>query len=172
MEAFLIFNTMSWPEALLRVFLAVLFGFFVGYDRNRKNKPIDFRVYMIVAATTCLLAMMGEELNFIHNQGQEDIELGLLRIVQGVLTGIGFLGAGAIMKSEYDELIVGTTTGASIWGAGAVGLMIGFGLYGLAFLGFSVLLVILVLFGFLKKPLFHQTDTYGDECDKNNMNDE
>lgn len=156
----LTFGLLSLPlwEAVLRVLFALLFGFCIGYERNCKNKPVDYRVYMVVAATTCLLAMMGEELSMVHNGDAENIELGIWRIIQGVLTGIGFLGAGAIIKIKDEQEIIGTTTGASIWGAGAIGLMIGFGLYALAILGFGILAVILVLFGFLKKPLFDDND--------------
>ena len=150
--------SLSWWEAMLRVVLALLFGFCIGYERNQKNKPVDYRVYMIVAATTCLLAMMGQELIEVYNGEAKSIELGIWRIIQGTLTGIGFLGAGAIIKLQDDEKIIGTASGASIWGAGAIGLMIGFGLYALAILGFGILAVILVIFGFLKKPLFGEND--------------
>lgn len=155
--------TLSWADAFLRVAIALAFGFLLGYDRSQKNKTVDYRVYMIVASTTCLLAIMGEEMIAQHNGSQENVQLGLFRIVQGVLTGIGFLGAGAIIKMRDDQKIIGTTTGASIWGAGSMGLMIGFGLYGLAILGFAVLGTILIVFGFLKKPLFDETDKNGQE---------
>jgi putative Mg2+ transporter-C (MgtC) family protein len=158
MDISLGFLNLTWLEAIFRVSFALLFGFCIGYERNCKNKPVDYRVYMVVAATTCLLAMMGEELSMIHNGDAENIELGMWRIIQGVLTGIGFLGAGAIIKIKDEQEIIGTTTGASIWGAGAIGLMIGFGLYALAILGFGVLGIILVVFGFLKKPLFDDND--------------
>ena len=115
---------------------------------------------MIVATMTCLLAMMGSELYVSRAQGT-NLEFDLFRIIEGVLTGIGFLGAGAIIKSSDQKEIIGTATGASIWGAGSVGLMIGFGLYGLAVLGFGVLIIILVIFGSLKKPLFDHTDVNG-----------
>ena len=155
--------TLSWPDALLRVAIALGFGFLLGYDRSQKNKTVDYRVYMIVAATTCLLAIMGEEMIAQHNGSADNVQLGLFRIVQGVLTGIGFLGAGAIIKMRDDQKIIGTTTGASIWGSGSMGLMIGFGLYGLAILGFTVLVAILIIFGFLKKPLFDEIDKNGSE---------
>ena len=155
--------TLSWVDAFLRVSIALAFGFLLGYDRSQKNKTVDYRVYMIVASTTCLLAIMGEEMMAQHNLNGGNGEFGLFRIVQGVLTGIGFLGAGAIIKMRDDQKIIGTTTGASIWGAGSMGLMIGFGLYGLAILGFAVLGVILIIFGFLKKPLFDETDINGHD---------
>lgn len=151
MDTMFFFQTLSWTEACFRVLLALLFGFCLGYDRLQKNKPVDFRVYMIVATMTCLVAIMGSELFALRGADGTNLEFDLLRIIEGVLTGIGFLGAGAIIKSNESKVIIGTATGASIWGAGSVGLMIGFGLYGLAILGFAVLLTILVLFGFLIK---------------------
>ncbi len=158
MNELLQLHNLDWIDAIARLILALIFGFVLGYDRNSKNKTVDFRVYMIVASTTCLLAIMGQELTTIYDENSESVELGLLRIVQGVLTGIGFLGAGAIVKSADGSMIVGTATGASIWGAGSMGLMLGFGMYGLALLGFFVLIFILVFCGMLKKPLFDQKE--------------
>ena len=157
-EEFLILHNLSWTEAILRVGISLSFGFLLGYDRSSKNKTVDFRVYMIVASTTCLLSIMGQELTTIYYQSEQNIEISLMRIVQGVLTGIGFLGAGAIVKTSDGTNIVGSTTGASIWSAGSMGLMLGFGMYGLAVLGFGVLLFILIIFGLLKKPLFNEHD--------------
>ncbi len=161
MDQLLQFQTITWPDAAARVSIALLFGFCVGLDRNLKNKPIDFRVFMIVASTTCLLAIMGQEIVAYYAENNPNLKLGPLRIVEGVLTGIGFLGAGAILKSGGDEpRIIGTATGASIWSSGAIGMMLGFGFYNLALLGFAVLLIILVLFGVLRKPIFDQSDKY------------
>src|SRR5690606_28071755 len=148
MASSLSLDTLAWHDAMLRVALALFFGFCIGYDRGSKHKPVDFRVYMIVAATTCLLAIMGEEVTYAHRNAGNHVEFGLFQLVQGVLTGIGFLGAGAIIRNGRAQ-VIGTATGASIWAAGAMGLMLGFGLYGLAALGFCVLVVTLVLFGLL-----------------------
>lgn len=155
-------ETMTWPDALTRVCFATACGFLLGYDRGAKNKPVDFRVFMIVAVATCLLAMMGQELTALYGHTDTHVELGLLRIVQGVLTGIGFLGAGAIIKPHAeDNHVIGTATGASIWGCGALGLMVGFGLYALALIGFVLLAAILILFGYLKRPLFDRPEHHG-----------
>lgn len=161
MGEYLEFQTLGWPDAAVRVFLAMLFGFFLGLDRDLKNKPVDFRVYMIVAATTCLLAIMGQEVVASFNAVNPNLKIDPLRIVEGVLTGIGFLGAGAIIKSGGDEpRIMGTATGASIWSSGAIGLMLGYGFYGLALLGFAMLVIILVLFGIMRKPVFDDEEKY------------
>src|SRR5690606_24866655 len=99
--------------------------------------PIDFRAYMIVAVTTCIIALLGQELaaQFTNVDEEIEVQIDLSRIISGVLTGIGFLGAGAIIQRSNDR-VIGTATGASIWAAGGIGLALGFGHYGLAIMLF------------------------------------
>ncbi len=146
-----IFPTMesvSWGEAVLRVILAFIGGFVLGWERDSKNKPIDFRAFIIVAVITCVITMTAQELSFSVREQNELLSLDLAKIISGVLTGIGFLGAGVIMKRD-DNSVVGTATGASIWAAGGFGLILGFGYYGLAILAFVVIVATLVLGGIL-----------------------
>ncbi|MCK7592065.1 MgtC/SapB family protein [Pseudomarimonas salicorniae] len=138
----------SWPELFLRVGLAMLFGLLLGLDRASKNKPIDFRAYMIVAVTTCIIAVLGQELYSEFSNADPVVSVDLAKIIAGVLTGIGFLGAGAIIhRGEGD--VVGTATGASIWSAGGIGLALGFGYYGLALVAFLAVGAILAFSGWL-----------------------
>ncbi len=149
----------SWREALVSVGLAILFGFVIGYDRNSKNKPVDFRVFMIVCVTTCLVGLMAEELYALHKASDDMIQLDLAKVIEGTLVGIGFLGSGAIIKRR-DDHVLGTATAASIWAAGGIGLMLGFKVYGLAIMGFVAMVVILMGFGYLRKPLFGDSEVY------------
>ncbi len=149
-------STLGWPEIVLRVGLAMAFGLVLGLDRDTKNKPIDFRAYIIVAVTTCIIAIMGQELYADFQNADKVLSLDLGKIIAGVLTGIGFLGAGAIIKLN-DNRVVGTATGASIWASGGIGLCLGFGFYGLAFTAFAAVAMTLVLFGCLMK-IFMQKD--------------
>lgn len=139
-------------ETILRVFLALLFGFILGFERDRKDKPIDFRAYMIIAVTTCIVAIMGQELYSDYATTDNFVSLDLGKIIAGVLTGIGFLGAGAIIKVEKDQ-VIGTATGASIWASGGIGLCLGFGLYGLALIAFTSIAIILFFGGFLGRAI-------------------
>lgn len=143
-------TTMDWQEVLLRVGIAMLFGLILGIDRDSKNKPIEFRAYMIVALTTCIVAILGQEIyaNFANAENVVSLDLG--KIISGTLTGLGFLGAGAIIKVE-DKKIVGSATGASIWAAGIMGLTIGFGFYALAVICFAAIALILIGGGFCMK---------------------
>lgn len=153
MEEYLNLSIVSWQEAALRVFIAVAFGMILGLDREGKNKPIDFRAYMIVALTSCTVAMLGQEIyiEFAKNNEYSVIDLG--KVISGTLTGIGFLGAGAIIQ-KGDMKVVGTATGASIWAAGGIGLTIGFGFYALALIAFVAVVATLVLGGVYMK-IFH-----------------
>ena len=137
----------TWEEVCLRVFLAMSFGFVLGWDRDSKNKPIDFRAYMIVCVATCLIAMATQELyaDFANSENLLSLDLG--KIMAGTLTGIGFLGAGAIIKRD-DHQVIGTATGASIWAAGSIGLVLGFGIYPLAIIGFLSIASILIIGGY------------------------
>lgn len=139
-------NSFSWGDVTLRLLLAGIFGLFLGLDRDQKDKPVDFRVYMIVAMSTVVIAIMGQELNSHYNSSEEFLSLDLGKIIAGVMTGIGFLGAGAIIKVNNQE-VVGTATGASIWACGGMGLCLGFGLYGLAILLFVALATTLMIAG-------------------------
>ena len=144
----------------MRVFIALAFGMILGLDRDSKNKPIDFRAYMIVALTSCTVAMLGQEvyIEFAKNNNYTVIDLG--KVISGTLTGIGFLGAGAIIQ-KGDTKVVGTATGASIWAAGGIGLTIGFGFYALAIIAFLAVTTTLVLGGVYMR-LFNGTEDKED----------
>lgn len=136
-------ESLSYGELVIRLLLAAIIGFVLGYDRKQKNKPLGYQAFSIICIITCLIAIMGSELYAHYTDADNGIlHLDLSRIIAGTLTGIGFLGAGAIMKRD-DDKVVGTTTGASVWSSGALGLMVGFGFYNLAILGFLLIWFIL-----------------------------
>jgi putative Mg2+ transporter-C (MgtC) family protein len=147
LDEYLNLSMVTWQEASVRVLLAVLFGLILGIDRDRKNKPIDYRAFMIVAVTSCVVAMLGQEIytDFSANDHGASIDLG--KIISGTLTGIGFLGAGAIIQ-QGDKQVIGTATGASIWAAGGIGLTLGFGFYTLAVIAFVAVAAILIVGGY------------------------
>lgn len=147
------FDVVSFEESLLRLVLALCFGIILGLERDAKDKPIDFRAYMIICVTTCMLAIMGQELYEDYSGANNVVSVDLAKIISGVLTGIGFLGAGAIIKRSNDD-VVGTATGASVWASGAIGLSLGFGMYGLAIIVFLLIAATL----FTGKILLRKTE--------------
>ena len=147
----------SFSELLLRLGLAMLFGLLLGLERESKDKPIEFRAYMIVAVSTCMIAILSQELYSDFSTAENVISLDLAKIISGVLTGIGFLGAGAIIHGSGNT-VVGTATGASIWASGGIGLALGYGFYGLATITFLYIGSILLIGGFLMPKLTGRND--------------
>lgn len=118
----------SWPDVLLRIGAAVLFSLALGLERFLHKKPIDFRPFVILALASCTLVLGVSE----YGMRVDDTALAVdpSRVVQGVLTGIGFLCAGALFREKHTVYGAGSAT--SIWAAGSIGLLCGFGLLWLA----------------------------------------
>lgn len=110
----------------VRLLLAALLGGLLGYERERKGKSAGVKTHMLVAIGAAIFIMVPKE------TGASDIELG--RIIQGIVAGIGFLGAGAIIKGTTEEHITGLTTAAGIWLTAAIGITVGMGREGSAVL--------------------------------------
>lgn len=116
-----------------RVLLAFVLSLSFGLERQLTKKPVGFGVFTLVATGSCLLAIVA--ITFSNDSSP-------LPLLGGVVTGIGFLGAGAIIR--YQERAFGFTTAASIWAFAAIGMGIGVGLFGVALLFY--LLIILTIF--------------------------
>jgi putative Mg2+ transporter-C (MgtC) family protein len=120
---------------VLRAFTAVLLGGLIGWERGRTGKDAGLRTHMLVSLGSALFVMAAVE----SGVGPGDVA----RVVQGVASGVGFLGAGAILKLSDKREIRGLTTAAGIWMTSAAGLSAGLGRYGLAFV--TVLMAWLIL---------------------------
>ena len=136
----------------LRLLLAVIFGGIVGYTRERNNKPAGFRTHILVCFGAAIISMVQDQLRLdIMELARANAEVAsvvktdLGRLGAQVVSGIGFLGAGSIMK-EKGETVGGMTTAAGIWATGCAGLGIGWGFYNLAFPAIVFMLLILVFF--------------------------
>ena len=120
------------PEArqfwriFIRLVVAMIVGAIVGVQRERSGKPAGVRTHMLVALGAALFVIGPMEFGMVEDD--------LSRVIQGLITGIGFLGAGAILKLEDKREIEGLTTAAGIWMTAAMGLAAGLGRFGLAFI--------------------------------------
>lgn len=119
---------LTWSEILLRTGAAALLPFLIGLERFVHRKPIDFRPFVIVSVAACGLALSTTELAGISSDAQVTIDP--TRVYDGVITGIGFLGAGAMFR--HQDFVVGAGSAAAIWAAGAIGLLCGMGFVWLA----------------------------------------
>jgi len=122
---------------LIRVFAAVLLGAVVGIERERAGKPAGLRTHMLVSLGTALVVMACWDTNMSLD--------GLSRVIQGIVTGIGFIGAGTILKVNEQREIQGLTTAAGLWMTAAIGVAVGLGVLGVALIGTLVTVLILVL---------------------------
>lgn len=128
-------DTSELARVILRLIIAMLLGALVGFQRARTGKPAGLRTHMLVAMGAALLVLAPLEFGFDSAD--------LSRVIQGLVSGIGFLGAGAILKLADEHQIHGLTTAAGIWMTAAVGVTVGLGLIGLALV--SVVLTWLIL---------------------------
>jgi len=111
-------------RVVVRLTFAMLFGAIIGVQRERSGKPAGIRTHMLVASGSALFVLGPLEFGMVSDP--------LSRVIQGLITGIGFLGAGAILKMESTRSIEGLTTAAGIWMTAGIGLAIGLGRFGLA----------------------------------------
>lgn len=122
---------------LIRVIAAVLLGAILGIERERAGKPAGLRTHMIVCLGTSVVVLACTEVNM----GLD----GLSRVIQGIVTGIGFIGAGTILKLTEQREIKGLTTAAGLWMTAAIGVAVGLGALGLAVIGTLLTLLLLGL---------------------------
>ena len=133
----------SLPDAaevtrvMVRLLLAALLGGIVGYEREHKGKAAGVRTHMLVAMGAALFVLVPE-------RGGMDIA-DMSRVIQGVVAGVGFLGAGAIIKRHSEEQVQGLTTAAGIWMTAAIGVACGLGREAIALLATLLAIVILVM---------------------------
>lgn len=124
---------------LIRMVVATLLGAIVGWQRERARKPAGLRTHMLVSLGTAVVVLACSAI-FMSLDG-------LSRVIQGILTGIGFVGAGSILKLNQEREIKGLTTAAGLWITAALGVAVGLGVIGLALIGTLFTVIVLSLIG-------------------------
>ena len=124
-----------------RLIAATVLGGLIGLERESHGKDAGFRTYAIVCLGSALIMILSTE---IFEMYRDTAKVDPSRIVAQVVSGIGFLGAGAIIR--FPQGIKGLTTAAGIWTAAAIGMACGLGLYKLACFTTFLVLIILILF--------------------------
>jgi putative Mg2+ transporter-C (MgtC) family protein len=128
----------TFVDVLGRLLLATLFGALIGLNREREGKPAGLRTHALVAVGSAALMMVGLLL-----QGDDSGAPG--RVLQGIVAGVGFIGAGTILHRGDAQGVHGLTTAAAIWVVAAIGVAAGAGLWRLAAAALGVSLVLLIL---------------------------
>jgi putative Mg2+ transporter-C (MgtC) family protein len=135
-------------QSVLRLLLAGLLGGLVGFQREQAGKAAGLRTHMLVALGSAFFVMIP------HQAGMSIADLS--RVLQGIITGVGFLGAGTILKRPAEEHIEGLTTAAGLWLTAAVGSAAGMGREASAILGTVLAFLILALLPRIKPPTHPQ----------------
>jgi putative Mg2+ transporter-C (MgtC) family protein len=143
------FDLTTFADDLVRLALAVLLGGLVGAERQFAGQSAGLRTHVMVALGSAVFTLAG-----IATSGSDLQQVS--RVVQGVAAGVGFLGAGAILRVEGDNKVKGLTTAGSIWVAAAMGTAAGLGEYALAASASIASLVVLVVL----RPLSSRIDKY------------
>ena len=140
-------------EMAIRIVVALIAGAMIGYERSYRGRPAGFRTHALVCmASSMLMLVTVYEAHWVRAAG-ESIRLGLdpTRMAQGIMTGIGFLGAGVIMKEGLS--VRGLTTAASIWITAAIGVLAGIGFYFPMALSVALTLGVLSLFRWIEAKM-------------------
>lgn len=114
-------------DTILKLFLSLLVGIIIGIEREIKKKPLGLKTTIVISVSSCLLTMISIEAAYTFSNNYNR-PMDPLRLAAQIVSGVGFLGAGAILRRSND-VISGLTTAAMIWGAAGLGIAIGAGFY-------------------------------------------
>jgi putative Mg2+ transporter-C (MgtC) family protein len=129
---------LTHQDIFRRLAAAVAIGALIGLERELRHKPAGLRTMALVALGSAMFVLIG----LVSADGSHDA---VSRAIQGVVAGVGFLGAGSIMRGSTEESIHGLTTAASIWLAAAAGIACGLGEWSLVASGCGLGLLVLLL---------------------------
>ena len=124
-------------EIILRLLLAAVLGAGIGYQRERANKPAGLRTHILISVGSALFTVVS-----LFGFGDS---VDSSRVAAGVVTGIGFIGAGVILRGVRGDHIVGITTAASVWATAAIGLAAGAGMYLVSFIVAVISVLVLMI---------------------------
>lgn len=130
-------------QMLLRVITAVVLGGLVGMQREQAGKPAGVRTHMLVSLGTAVVVLASAGMGMAYDAQS--------RVIQGIVTGIGFIGAGSILKLNEERDIKGLTTAAGLWMTAAIGIACGVGTLGIALISAVLTLIVLALAGVIER---------------------
>lgn len=128
-------------EILMKLGISAVLGLVIGLERELKRKPVGLKTSLVISIVSCLLTIVSIESAYMF-PGNDNINITMdpLRLAAQIVSGIGFLGAGVILRRGNDS-ISGLTTAALIWGAAGIGIAVGAGFYIEAMAGVALLII-------------------------------
>lgn len=143
----------SISESVSRLLVALLAGAIIGFEREWRARTAGLRTHILVAIGAATYMMVSEEIIETFTLRSEELQMDPLRTVAGLVGGVGFLGAGAIVQARGN--VRGLTTAASIWMVAALGMAAGVGAYRTVTLASLVVIIVLIPLRLLEKKLRH-----------------
>jgi putative Mg2+ transporter-C (MgtC) family protein len=133
---------LTWPEIAIRLLCTVAAGFLIGLNRSEHSRAAGLRTSILVCLAACIAMLQANLLLPLSGRSSDSFVMNdLMRLPLGILSGIGFIGAGAIVRR--DNFVVGVTTAATIWFLTVIGLCFGGGQVALGLVGAVLALIIL-----------------------------
>lgn len=128
-------------EMLVKLFISAILGLAIGLERQLKRKPLGLKTSLVISIISCLLTIVSIQSSYsFPSSALVKIQMDPLRLAAQIVSGIGFLGAGVILRKE-DDTITGLTTAAMIWGAAGIGIATGAGFFIEAVAGVILLMI-------------------------------
>jgi putative Mg2+ transporter-C (MgtC) family protein len=144
-------------SVLLRIFIAMILTGILGWERESAGKAAGIRTHMLVGIGAVIFVALGDIYIARYTPSELNLRFDPIRIVEAVVTAIGFIGAGTIFVNRGKESVEGLTTAASIWTTAAVGMIVGLERYFLAVCATIIIFIILRLVT-LFEPKKHTTE--------------
>ena len=141
---------LDWSETVLRLGIAALAGGAIGMNRDLHGKPVGLRTLALVSLATAMVVVLADPL---RDGGFTDAGS---RVIQGILTGIGFLGAGVIFHAEKHFRVRGLTSAACVWLTACIGILCGAGQWRIVSVALAIGFAVLLLGGPIERRL-HST---------------
>jgi putative Mg2+ transporter-C (MgtC) family protein len=146
-------------DDLIPMLISTVLGTVVGWERQMGRKPAGLRTHVLVCLGSTLFVLLGRHALAEAVPDTVHVNIDPTRIIHGVITGVGFLGAGSIMRTE--GYVHGLTTAASVWMVAAIGVSVGVHAYSLAVIGTVLALIVLEGFRWVERFLSPESDSNG-----------
>jgi putative Mg2+ transporter-C (MgtC) family protein len=147
-------TALQW-DVVGKVAFAIFLGGLIGLEREWASKPAGFRTHMLIAGASTLFVILGDIMihQFAQRAVPETLQTDPIRIMEAIITGISFLGAGTIIFKDQINTVEGLTTAASILFVAGIGIAVALDLYILSFVLTMMVILILLVLGFLQNRI-------------------
>jgi len=147
-------SAFQW-QVVGKVAFSIFLGGLIGLEREWAAKPAGFRTHMLIAGAATLFVILGDVMiqQFAQRAIPETLQTDPIRIMEAIITGISFLGAGTIIFKDQIDTVEGLTTAASILFVAGIGMAVALNLYILSFLLTAMVILILLVLGFVQNKI-------------------